>query len=75
MALSTTLNLEDKIPVPLKKLSDPHPLSIVFRELFRMTRPLTIPGEIGLAIAGSLLAAPSLATVWHLEQSVFCDFV
>jgi len=60
---STTLDFDDRIPVPLRKLSDPHPLTVVLRELYRMTRPLTIPGEIGLAVGGSLLAAPHLSTL------------
>ena len=60
---STTLDLGDNAPVPLHKLTDPHPLTVVLRELYRMTRPLTIPGEIGLALGGSLLAAPCTSTL------------
>ena len=48
-------------PVPLRHLSAPYPFTLVLRELFGMTRPLTIPGEVGLALAGSLLATQSLS--------------
>ena len=48
------------MPTPLQKLSG-HPVTKVLRELWRMTRPLTIPAEVGLALGGSLLAAKAWA--------------
>lgn len=56
---STTIDLSDSVPTPLKELS-PHPIAKVLHELWRMTRPLTIPAEVGLALGGSLLAAKTL---------------
>jgi len=57
---STTLELGDDVPTPLQKLSG-HPVTKVLCELWRMTRPLTIPAEVGLALGGSLLAAKAAA--------------
>lgn len=57
LSASTTRNQ----PIPIPRLSDPHPHLVTLRELIRMTRPSCIPGELGLAFMGSLLAAGSFA--------------
>ena len=61
VSTTTLFQTEFPAPVPLRHLSAPYPFTLVLRELFGMTRPLTIPGEVGLALAGSLLATQSLS--------------
>ena len=61
VSTTTLFQTEFPAPVPLRHLSAPYPFTLVLRELFGMTRPLTIPGEVGLALAGSLLVTQSLS--------------